>query len=111
MRHVDPFYKQWNALSKAIVEQAVVDYRASLEFLKANKNVDVAKMSLKDGKRFLEKVSFYKRLRKDCVEFFRGNWIKELTDMDGRKIKQIVEEQVRAGIHVVKMQRGGDDVC
>lgn len=108
MSHVDPFHSQWNALSKAIVEQAVVDYRASLEFLKANKNEDTVKMKPNDRKRFEEKLSFYKRLKKDCIEFFRGNWIKELTDIDGRKIKQIIEEQVRAGIHVVKMQRGGD---
>ncbi len=70
------FYER---LANAIVEQAVKDYRDAVKKLK--------EPNLKEKDRFQAE-----KMKKDCEQFFKGEYIKTLTDVDGKYILEKLEK-------------------
>lgn len=71
---------QYEALANGIIVRAAKDYRHALKYLKKNEY----------GDRAIEA----KRTITDCERFFQGEWIKELTDVDGNTIMQKIKEEI-----------------
>lgn len=74
----------YEELAAAIVARAVQDYRMALKYLK------------KHPRRSRRRTKF-ENLKHDCERFFTGDWIRELTDVDGRKIMEKIQEDVEKG--------------
>ena len=66
---------QYELLSAAIVERALLDYRLAKKNIK--KNYDVA--------------SARERIR-DVEKFLKSSWFGILSDLDGRKLLELLEE-------------------
>ncbi|HHU84716.1 MAG TPA: hypothetical protein GXZ23_06065 [Clostridiales bacterium] len=75
---MNKFHKNYQELCKAIVEQAKDDYRLALETIKNNPQSKRIKRNLK----------------RECEEFFAGDWIKYLTDEAGEKIMKDIKSEV-----------------
>lgn len=101
MGRMPDYYTEFNSLAKAIVEQAVVDYRYSLEYMKLHKNDDFTDKRTETAYRKMC------QMRIDCERFLRGRWYQQLTDLDGERVVKTVRTQVRRGIKVDRIQRGG----
>ena len=68
----------YEALASAIVEQAILDYRKALRNIKAGRNI-MANAAMRD----------------DCERFFRSEYFKLLTDLDGGRIMEMIRKEVR----------------
>ena len=66
---------QYELLSAAIVERALMDYRLAKKNI--SKNYDV--------------VSARERIR-DVEKFLKSSWLGMLSDLDGRKLLELLEE-------------------
>ena len=66
----------WAMLAGAIVEQAMKDYRLALSGLKRNPNSTI-----------------FQRQRKELEDFFRSQWYRDLTRIDGNKLIQKMQEE------------------
>lgn len=67
----------YEALANSIVAQAAKDYRKALEKLKRNPRYSSA---LRD--------------KADCESFFQSEWMKELTEVDGRWLMQAIRKEI-----------------
>lgn len=80
---MDPYER----LANAIVVQAAEDYR---EARRTKKELDEKeRMTAKDEAKYFEA----DKMEKDCEKFFRGDWIKALTKVDGKVILQKLREE------------------
>lgn len=69
-------FNGYDALANAIVIQAVSDYRSARRKLRKEPGCHLAKRDIND-----------------CEEFFTGQWIKALTEIDGNLILKRLEEE------------------
>ena len=68
----------WESLANAIILQAVKDYREARKKLKKRPKNEDAKLMIAD-----------------CEAFFRSDWYKALTDVDGEMlIRKLREEKI-----------------
>lgn len=68
----------WESLANAIILQAVKDYREARKKLKKRPKNEDAKLMISD-----------------CEAFFRSDWYKALTDVDGEMlIRKLREEKI-----------------
>lgn len=74
-------------LAIAIVEQAIKDYKSCIEWAETGKET----IRTPEGTLTIDEVY---SLYESCKEFFLGDWIKELTTMDGEFILKNLEKQV-----------------
>ena len=75
---MDPYQR----LANAIVLQAVEDYKAALHWLKRHPT--------NSGTRWIDNVN----MACECEQFFCGQWIEMLTNLDGREIMRQIREDV-----------------
>lgn len=66
----------WAMLAGAIVEQAMKDYRLALSGLKKKPNSTI-----------------FQRQRKELEDFFRSQWYRDLTNIDGEKLMHEMQEE------------------
>jgi len=71
-----PAADPYEELAKAIIVQAAADYREALKIL----NEDPAKLK-------------GQRLKSDCERFFRSQWFRELTEVDGEYLISRLQEE------------------
>jgi hypothetical protein len=72
-----PVADPYEELAKAIIVQAATDYREALKILKEDPT------RLKG-----------QRLKSDCERFFRSQWFKALTEVDGEFLIKKLQEEV-----------------
>lgn len=77
----------WENLAIAIVEQAIKDYKKCIEWAETGKET----IRTSEGTLTIDEVY---SLYDSCKEFFLGDWIKELTTMEGEFILRSLEKQV-----------------
>lgn len=73
---MDPFER----LAIGIVESAASDYRKALKYIKGHP----------DGPKILEN----EKIVSDCERFFCGDWMEELTLVDGKMIMQKIKNEI-----------------
>lgn len=100
-RQVKPFIVEdgFSNLANAIIIQAVKDYREAIHFLKCHPHTP--DLDTEEAKTDIRKITLLNKIIKnegerDGVErFFRSNWFKALTSLDGDAIlKQVREMEV-----------------
>lgn len=72
----------YEELANAIVVKAAKDYRRALRTLKKGYNP------------LSQKYLDAKKMKYDCESFFCGEWIKSLTDVDGKRLMRKIQENI-----------------
>lgn len=114
-------------MCNAIIEQAVRDYRFSLNAVKATERIVYAIKTEYDDdtlERWWRSSKYSTRTRntsgmtqdasywqhektkRECEEFFRGGWMQMLTDIDGRWLLRTLEKEDRSGKTYVRKYMG-----
>lgn len=75
-------------LRYAIVEKACKDYEWALRYLN---RLDHVGLTLTKSQQ--EQVCKARRFRDDCENFFRGEWMKALSDLDGEMLIRVLRER------------------
>ena len=77
--------REYKALATEIVIQAAEDYFNALYWLKTHKDREP------DDKEVRHRTA----MKIDCELFFRSNWCKQLTEIDGNRIIKAIRERVK----------------
>lgn len=95
-----------DALSAAIVEQAIWDYEDALEGIRDFSDPAMTETIMQrkrkkkityeqaDRERCM-RLRYWHRMKKDCEEFFRGQWFEMLCDHDGERIMQEIQKRIK----------------
>lgn len=94
-----------DALSAAIVEQAIWDYEDALvcirDFSDPAMTETIIKRKRKNKVSYEEadqercqRLRYWYRMKKDCEEFFQGQWFEMLCDLDGERIMQEIQKRI-----------------
>lgn len=113
----------YQTLANAIVQQAAVDHRKSVSFLKAHPHTDelddIVEAQVKERKarikkrredglpsmkekptaeeKLLSRILYAEDLLEDSERFFKSDWFRDLTDLDGflllRRLKEMEDEE------------------
>ena len=72
-------FRPYKALACAIVKQAVLDYREACHDLKHSKQKG--------------KIEAAKKMKEECMEFFKSDWFQILVDIDPKDVIEQLESE------------------